>query len=36
MDGFDLALNIRGDARMAKLPIIMITSRIAVKHREHA
>jgi chemosensory pili system protein ChpA (sensor histidine kinase/response regulator) len=36
MDGFDLARNIRGDARMAKLPIIMITSRIAEKHREHA
>ncbi len=36
MDGFDLARNIRGDARMSKLPIIMITSRIAEKHREHA
>ncbi|HXD39326.1 MAG TPA: response regulator, partial [Ramlibacter sp.] len=36
MDGFDLARNIRGDARMAKMPIIMITSRIAEKHREHA
>ena len=36
MDGFDLARNIRGDARLAKLPIIMITSRIAEKHREHA
>jgi chemosensory pili system protein ChpA (sensor histidine kinase/response regulator) len=36
MDGFDLARNIRGDARMAKLPIIMITSRIAEKHRDHA
>jgi chemosensory pili system protein ChpA (sensor histidine kinase/response regulator) len=36
MDGFDLARNIRGDARMARLPIIMITSRIAEKHREHA
>jgi chemosensory pili system protein ChpA (sensor histidine kinase/response regulator) len=36
MDGFDLARNIRGDARMARLPIIMITSRIAPKHREHA
>ena len=36
MDGFDLARNIRGDARMAKLPIVMITSRIAEKHREHA
>jgi chemosensory pili system protein ChpA (sensor histidine kinase/response regulator) len=36
MDGFDLALNIRGDARLKDLPIIMITSRIAGKHREHA
>lgn len=36
MDGFDLARNIRGDANLSDLPIIMITSRIAVKHREHA
>lgn len=36
MDGFDLARNIRGDAQMKHLPIIMITSRIAEKHREHA
>ncbi|TAL71474.1 MAG: response regulator [Burkholderiaceae bacterium] len=36
MDGFDLARNIRGDQRMHDLPIVMITSRIAEKHREHA
>ena len=36
MDGFDLARNIRGDERLRGLPIIMITSRIAEKHREHA
>ncbi|HVE52104.1 MAG TPA: response regulator, partial [Ramlibacter sp.] len=36
MDGFDLARNIRGDNRLAHLPIVMITSRIAEKHREHA
>ena len=36
MDGFDLARNIRGDNRLKDLPIIMITSRIAEKHREHA
>jgi chemosensory pili system protein ChpA (sensor histidine kinase/response regulator) len=36
MDGFDLARNIRGDNRLSSLPIIMITSRIAEKHREHA
>jgi chemosensory pili system protein ChpA (sensor histidine kinase/response regulator) len=47
MDGFDLVRNIRADARLKMLPIIcekhrelpmgvMITSRIAEKHREHA
>jgi chemosensory pili system protein ChpA (sensor histidine kinase/response regulator) len=36
MDGFDLVRNIRIDARLRDLPIIMITSRIAQKHREHA
>ena len=36
MDGFDLARNIRNDARLKDLPIIMITSRIAQKHRDHA
>ena len=36
MDGFDLARNIRNDARLRDLPIIMITSRIAEKHRDYA
>ncbi len=36
MDGFDLTRNIRADARLQKLPIIMITSRIADKHRNYA
>ena len=36
MDGFDLARNIRGDAAMKDLPIVMISSRTAEKHREHA
>ncbi|OUL99721.1 hybrid sensor histidine kinase/response regulator [Variovorax sp. JS1663] len=36
MDGFDLARNIRADASLADLPIIMITSRIAEKHHDHA
>jgi chemosensory pili system protein ChpA (sensor histidine kinase/response regulator) len=36
MDGFDLVRNIRSDPRLAALPVIMITSRIAEKHREHA
>jgi CheY-like chemotaxis protein len=36
MDGFDLARNIRADGALAGLPIIMITSRIAEKHRQYA
>ena len=36
MDGFDLVRNMRGDPRLSGLPVIMITSRIAEKHREHA
>ncbi|WP_374411423.1 Hpt domain-containing protein [Hydrogenophaga sp.] len=36
MDGFDLVRNIRNDPRLANLPVIMITSRIAEKHRDHA
>ena len=36
MDGFDLLRNIRGDAALADLPVIMITSRIAQKHRDIA
>jgi chemosensory pili system protein ChpA (sensor histidine kinase/response regulator) len=36
MDGFDLVRNIRADARIADMPVIMITSRIAQKHRDYA
>jgi chemosensory pili system protein ChpA (sensor histidine kinase/response regulator) len=36
MDGFDLVRNIRNDPRWTDLPVIMITSRIAQKHRDHA
>jgi chemosensory pili system protein ChpA (sensor histidine kinase/response regulator) len=36
MDGFDLLRNIRSDARLAGLPVVMITSRIASKHRDLA
>jgi chemosensory pili system protein ChpA (sensor histidine kinase/response regulator) len=36
MDGFDLVRNLRNDARWANMPVIMITSRIAQKHRDHA
>ena len=36
MDGFDLVRNLRADARLHDLPVIMITSRIAQKHRDYA
>ena len=36
MDGFDLTRNVRGDPRIADVPIVMITSRTADKHRNHA
>jgi chemosensory pili system protein ChpA (sensor histidine kinase/response regulator) len=36
MDGFDLTKNLRGDDRWKHLPIVMITSRTADKHRNHA
>jgi chemosensory pili system protein ChpA (sensor histidine kinase/response regulator) len=36
MDGFDLTRNVRADARLKDVPIIMITSRIADKHRNYA
>ncbi len=36
MDGFELTKNVRGDAQMAHIPIIMITSRTAEKHRNYA
>ncbi|MES2771358.1 MAG: Hpt domain-containing protein [Pseudomonadota bacterium] len=36
MDGFDLTRNIRLDARLKNIPIIMITSRTADKHRNYA
>jgi chemosensory pili system protein ChpA (sensor histidine kinase/response regulator) len=36
MDGFDLARNIRGDKRLKHIPLIMITSRTADKHRQMA
>ncbi len=36
MDGFDLVRNIRADRNLADLPVIMITSRIAQKHRDYA
>ncbi|AMP03310.1 Hpt domain-containing protein [Collimonas pratensis] len=36
MDGFDLSRNIRNDERTRHIPIIMITSRTASKHRSYA
>ncbi len=36
MDGFDLVRNIRADERLIHVPIIMITSRTADKHRNYA
>jgi chemosensory pili system protein ChpA (sensor histidine kinase/response regulator) len=36
MDGFDLVRNLRADPRTADLPVVIITSRIAQKHRDHA
>ena len=36
MDGFDLTRNVRSDPRLKGVPIIMITSRLADKHRSYA
>jgi chemosensory pili system protein ChpA (sensor histidine kinase/response regulator) len=36
MDGFEFTKTIKGDARYASIPIIMITSRTAEKHRNMA
>jgi chemosensory pili system protein ChpA (sensor histidine kinase/response regulator) len=36
MDGFDLTRNVRADSRLKRIPIIMITSRTAEKHRNYA
>jgi chemosensory pili system protein ChpA (sensor histidine kinase/response regulator) len=36
MDGFELVQQMRADPQLNTLPVVMITSRIADKHREHA
>jgi chemosensory pili system protein ChpA (sensor histidine kinase/response regulator) len=36
MDGFDLLRNIRSDSALTGMPVVMITSRIAGKHRDLA
>jgi chemosensory pili system protein ChpA (sensor histidine kinase/response regulator) len=36
MDGFELLHYLRQDSRTKGLPVVMITSRTAEKHRKHA
>jgi chemosensory pili system protein ChpA (sensor histidine kinase/response regulator) len=36
MDGYEVASHVRNDARIADVPIIMITSRVGDKHRARA
>jgi chemosensory pili system protein ChpA (sensor histidine kinase/response regulator) len=36
MDGFDLTRNVRADPRTAQMPIVIISSRTAEKHRRYA
>ena len=36
MDGFDFTRNVRADARLKDIPIVMVTSRTADKHRNYA
>ena len=36
MDGYELAIYMRNDARLRNIPIIMITSRTGEKHRQRA
>jgi chemosensory pili system protein ChpA (sensor histidine kinase/response regulator) len=36
MDGYEFATRVRADARLADIPIIMITSRVGDKHRARA
>ena len=36
MDGFELTRNIKADPRLKNIPIVMITSRTADKHRNYA
>jgi len=36
MDGYELATQMKADARFRNVPIIMITSRTGEKHRQRA
>ncbi len=36
MDGYEVAAHVRGEPRLERVPIIMITSRVGLKHRARA
>ena len=36
MDGYEVAAHVRGDPRLSDVPIVMITSRVGLKHRARA
>ena len=36
MDGFELLGRLRADTRLREIPVAMITSRAAERHRQHA
>ncbi|MBN8281470.1 MAG: response regulator, partial [Gammaproteobacteria bacterium] len=36
MDGYEFARHVRSDAGLARVPIIMVTSRVSEKHRARA
>jgi chemosensory pili system protein ChpA (sensor histidine kinase/response regulator) len=36
MDGYEFATQVRGNPRLADIPIVMITSRVSDKHRARA
>ena len=36
MDGYEFARHVRNDAGLARVPIIMVTSRVSEKHRARA
>ena len=36
MDGYEVAQHVRGDDRLKGIPIVIITSRVGLKHRARA